>query len=113
MAFYNMTGSPLTAMGEYLKKASMVIMCVSPSYEESEYCMAEASMAMEFKKKRLVLIMEDHYDPKNNITLHPIVALPMRIPCYNDQLLEGSMEQIFREIESGLAQRFDPVYSFR
>ena len=106
MSYYNMQGAPLAAMGEYLKKASMVIMCVSFSYEKSEYCLAEASMAMSRNKKRLVLILEEGYDPTRNEILDPIVTLPMRIECSTDKMLENSMEKIIGEIEKGISQRF-------
>ena len=107
MAAYNMVTTPLRAMSKYIKKADMVILCVSSGYEKSEYCVTEASMAMEYKKKRLVLIMEENYDPKKNEVLHPIVALPLRIKCGNDKQLEDSLEMIFKGIEAGLDQWFD------
>ena len=106
MSYYNMQGAPLTAMGEYLQKASMVIMCVSSSYERSEYCLAEACMAMERNKKRLVLILEKDYYPTRNNTLEPIVARPMRIECTTDEMLENYMEKIFGEIEKAIRERF-------
>ena len=93
-------------MGEYLRKASMVIMCVSSTYEKSEYCMAEACMAMSQNKNRLVLILDEDYDPTKNDTLEPIVARPMRIECTTDEMLENTMEKIFGEIEKGISQRF-------
>ena len=105
-----MVGSPLEAMGENVRKASMVILCVSSTYEKSAYCMAEACMAMEYNKNRLVLIMEENYTPKNNPKLHPIVAMPMRINCYNDKMLDDSLGQIFKEIENGTGLRSDAHY---
>ena len=110
MAASDMVGAPLEEMGENVRKASRVILCVSSTYEKSAYCMAEASMAMEYNKNMLVLIMEANYKPKNNPKLHPIVALPMRINCYNDEMLDASMEQIFREIEKGIGLWSDPFH---
>ena len=101
---YHMVGDPLQAMGEYVRKATLVILCVSSTYEKSEYCMAEAGMAMELKKKRLVLIMEANYDPTKNPKLHSIISGPMRINCCNDQELEGSQGKIFKEIEKHICQ---------
>ena len=107
-----MVGAPLAAMGEYLEKASMVLLCVSSTYERSEYCMAEAAMSMYLNKKRLVLIMEDKYDPTKNKTLHPVVSVPMRINCFNANMLDASLIQILREIENAIGQGYDLFHFF-
>ena len=102
MALADMTGAPVEAMGENVKRADMVIMCVSSAYEKSKYCISEACMAMEQNKNRLVLIMEQGYDPTRNSKMYPIVAEPMRINCYNDKLLTDNLEKIYKEIEKGI-----------
>ena len=112
LAMSDMVGGPLEAMSDNVKRASMVILCLSSSYEKSEYCLAEACMAMEQKKNRLVLIMEDGYDPKNSSTLFPIVAQPRRIKCYNDKMLQESLELIYREIEISMDLRYCIPFTF-
>ena len=106
MAAFDMYGAPLTAMGANLKRAAMVMMCVSSSYEASKYCLSEASMGFNANKEMLVLIMEEHYDPTNNETLNPIVTLPMRKECFSAKKIEAALPSIFKEIERGIENRF-------
>ena len=113
MAIENMVGPPSTAMGVNVRDASLVILCLSSSYEQSEYCRAEAHLAMRFKKKRLVLVMEDKYDPMKNPTLSPILAEPRSFKCYNDELINSSIEKILLEIEQALGKRSAAFHNCR
>ena len=110
MAKFDMQGAPLTSMGENLDRASLVILCVSATYEASKYCLSEASMSFNGNKEMIVLIMKENYDPTRNKTLNPIVTLPMRISCFSDKHVEASLEKIFSEIENGIAKWFICIF---
>ena len=108
MAAYQMVEAPLKEMAENLEKASMVILCVSRSYESSQYCLSEASMAYNDRKQMLVLIMEERYDIMANIFLKPIVSIPMRKNCSSKAVINANLEHIFMAIEKGIEKAYPP-----
>ena len=105
MAKYDMHGAPSTAMAEFVRKASLVMLCVSASYDESQYCRAEANMAMQLRKKLVVLVVDEKYDPMKSDKLFSILAEPMRINCCNDMQLVENTGKIFIEIEKAMNDR--------
>ncbi|XP_046350499.2 uncharacterized protein LOC124131331 isoform X2 [Haliotis rufescens] len=59
----NMGGSTLQAMAEAVQNASVVLVCMSERYKESQNCRSEAEYAFSLQKTIIPLLMQREYKP--------------------------------------------------
>ncbi|XP_067666560.1 uncharacterized protein [Haliotis asinina] len=59
----NMGGSTLQAMAEAVQNASVILVCMSERYKESQNCRSEAEYAFSLQKPIIPLLMQREYKP--------------------------------------------------
>ena len=96
MDLEQMKGSTLEAMAEAVENASVVLVCVSRRYKESQNCRSEATYAYDLKKDIIPLMMECNY--KGDGWLGIIVTGKMRFKFWSKDVLEESVTKLIREL---------------
>ena len=96
MDLEQMRGSTLDSMAEAVENASVVLVCVSRRYKESQNCRSEATYAYDLKKDIIPLMMECNY--KGDGWLGLIVTGKMRFKFWSKDVLEESVTKLIREL---------------
>ena len=96
MDLEQMKGSTLEAMAEAVENASVVLVCVSRRYKESQNCRSEATYAYDLKKDIIPLMMERNY--KGDGWLGIIVTGKMWFDFQSKHVLEQSVTKVIKEL---------------
>ena len=96
MDLEQMKGSTLDAMAEAVENASVVLVCVSRRYKESQNCRSEATYAYDLKKDIIPLMMERNY--KGDGWLGIIVTGKMWFDFQSKHVLEQSVTKVIKEL---------------
>ena len=96
MDLEQMKGSTLDAMAEAVENASVVLVCVSRRYKESQNCRSEATYAYDLKKDIIPLMMEGNY--KGDGWLGIIVTGKMWFDFQSKHVLEQSVTKLIKEL---------------
>ena len=96
MDLEQMKGSTLDAMAEAVENASVVLVCVSRRYKESQNCRSEATYAYDLKKDIIPLMMERNY--KGDGWLGIIVTGKMWFDFQSKHALEQSVTKVIKEL---------------
>ena len=96
MDLEQMKGSTLEAMAEAVENASVVLVCVSRRYKESQNCRSEATYAYDLKKDIIPLMMERNY--KGDGWLGIIVTGKMWFDFQSKHALEQSVTKVIKEL---------------
>ena len=96
MDLEQMRGSTLDSMAEAVENGSVVLVCVSRRYKESQNCRSEATYAYDLKKDIIPLMMECNY--KGDGWLGLIVTGKMRFKFWSKDVLEESVTKLIREL---------------
>ena len=96
MDLEQMRGSTLEAMAEAVENASVVLVCVSRRYKESQNCRSEATYAYDLKKDIIPLMMERNY--KGDGWLGIIVTGKMWFDFQSKHVLEQSVTKVIKEL---------------
>ena len=96
MDLEQMKGSTLEAMAEAVENASVVLVCVSRRYKESQNCRSEATYAYDLKKDIIPLMMERNY--KGDGWLGIIVTGKMWFDFQSKDVLEQSVTKVIKEL---------------
>ena len=96
MDLEQMRGSTLDSMAEAVENASVVLVCVSRRYKESQNCRSEATYAYHLKKDIIPLMMDRNY--KGDGWLGIIVTGKMRFNFWSKDVLEDSVTKLIREL---------------
>ena len=96
MDLEQMKGSTLEAMAEAVENASVVLVCVSRRYKESQNCRSEATYAYDLKKDIIPLMMERNY--KGDGWLGIIVTGKMWFDFQSKHVLEQSVTNVIKEL---------------
>ena len=96
MDLEQMRGSTLDAMAEAVENASVVLVCVSRRYKESQNCRSEASYAYDLKKDIIPLRMERNYGGDGWLGL--IVTGKMWFNFQSKHVLEQSVTKLIKEL---------------
>ena len=96
MDLEQMKGSTLEAMAEAVENASVVLVCVSRRYKESQNCRSEATYAYDLKKDIIPLMMEGNY--KGDGWLGIIVTGKMWFDFQSKHVLEQSVTKVIKEL---------------
>ena len=96
MDLEQMKGSTLDAMAEAVENASVVLVCVSRRYKESQNCRSEATYAYDLKKDIIPLMMEGNY--KGDGWLGIIVTGKMWFDFQSKHVLEQSVTKVIKEL---------------
>ena len=100
--YYNMTyaNNLPQAMGETVEDSTVIVICYSQAYQNSQNCRQEALYSFQLKKKQVFAKVQDNF--KATGWLEFIVADHQYYNFYDESLFESSFENLLGNVEEGL-----------
>ncbi|XP_071944872.1 uncharacterized protein [Antedon mediterranea] len=93
-----MFGRMSTTLDKAICDSSIVLLCTSKAYEESEYCKFECDKVLEYDKKLIPLKMES-YKPKKDSQIQQVIAGRFYIDFSKTIRYEENINTLIRNIE--------------
>ncbi|XP_064620178.1 uncharacterized protein LOC135483318 [Lineus longissimus] len=92
----NMEGSTINAMAEAVENSTVVLMCMSHRYKESQNCRSEAEYAYTRRKEIIPLVVETQYKPDGWLGF--IKGAKMYYDITNKATFEEKMKQLMKAL---------------
>ncbi|XP_030843690.1 uncharacterized protein LOC105447546 [Strongylocentrotus purpuratus] len=91
-----MQGNILDTMAEAVQNASVVLVCATQKYSESQNCRTEAQYAYKQKKDIVPLMLEEGFEPKG--WLGALMGMDKYFPLYSDSLMKKTLPELVKEL---------------
>ncbi|XP_063722248.1 uncharacterized protein LOC134848661 [Symsagittifera roscoffensis] len=100
--YYNMTyaNNLPQAMGETVEDSTVIVICYSQAYQNSQNCRQEALYSFQLKKKQVFAKVQENF--KATGWLEFIVADHQYYNFYDESLFESNFENLLGNVEGGL-----------
>ena len=96
----SMSGNIYGGMSKGIEESSIILLCMTSKYEQSESCNSEFEYAKDKKKKIIPIYLEKGYEASGSLGL--IVAGKLYFDFTNKSLFESKILELNAEIESQL-----------
>nr|XP_054774382.1 uncharacterized protein LOC129282513 [Lytechinus pictus] len=91
-----MQGNILNSMALAVQNASVVLICATQKYSESQNCRTEAQYAYKQKKDIIPLMLEWGFEPRD--WLGALIGMEKYFPLYSDELMKKTPPEIIKEL---------------
>ncbi|XP_041453244.1 uncharacterized protein LOC121406296 [Lytechinus variegatus] len=91
-----MQGNILNSMALAVQNASVVLICATQKYSESQNCRTEAQYAYKQKKDIIPLMLEEGFEPRD--WLGALIGMEKYFPLYSDELMKKTPPEIIKEL---------------
>ncbi|XP_063712157.1 uncharacterized protein LOC134840325 [Symsagittifera roscoffensis] len=100
--YYNMTDANNLpqAMGETVEDSSVIVVCFSQAYQNSQNCRQEALYSLQMKKKQVFAKVQEDFAPSGWLGF--VLAGRQYYNFYNESVFESNFEKLLGNVEEGL-----------
>ncbi|XP_030846520.1 uncharacterized protein LOC115926145 [Strongylocentrotus purpuratus] len=103
-----MKGDILDSMAKAVQRASVVLVCMSHKFKESQHCRTEATYAYTLKKDIIPLMLQDQFTPED--WLGALMGMKKYYPMFSDDLMRQCLPDLVSELsDRGKREKLDLV----
>ncbi|XP_030845723.1 uncharacterized protein LOC115925852 [Strongylocentrotus purpuratus] len=101
-----MKGDILDSMAKAVQRASVVLVCMSRKFKESQHCRTEATYAYTLKKDIIPLMLQDQFTPED--WLGALMGMKKYYPMFSDDLMRQCLPDLVSELsDRGKREKLD------
>eukprot|EP00057_Strongylocentrotus_purpuratus_P020432 XP_011674906.1 PREDICTED: uncharacterized protein LOC105443453 [Strongylocentrotus purpuratus] len=101
-----MKGDILDSMAKAVQRASVVLVCMSRKFKESQHCRTEATYAYTLKKDIIPLMLQDQFTPED--WLGALMGMKKYYPMFSDDRMKQCLPDLVSELsDRGKREKVD------